>query len=161
MAGPVFETCHVACCANRTPNVVCWGRGGTIAFGTCHSVALYDPLVVEFLCWLCKVRWTPGSPAFENTDVPNKCVLFQEKRVLSLLNGHTGRVNVVKWIHKPDCGEEGEEVTEKEHFGMLCYRFSRARIDQVCMWYWVARIDLISNANKIIINHDCCRSSCH
>lgn len=47
MAAPVIETCHVACCANRTPNVVAWGRGGTIAFGTCHSVALYDPQVVK------------------------------------------------------------------------------------------------------------------
>lgn len=52
MAAPVIETCHVACCANRTPNVVSWGRGGTIAFGTCHSVALYDPQVVECLCYL-------------------------------------------------------------------------------------------------------------
>ena len=46
MAAPVIETCHVACCANRTPNVVSWSRGGTIAFGTCNSVALYDPQVV-------------------------------------------------------------------------------------------------------------------
>uniref|UniRef100_A0A8D3DQ99 Elongator complex protein 2 n=1 Tax=Scophthalmus maximus TaxID=52904 RepID=A0A8D3DQ99_SCOMX len=45
MAAPVIETCHVACCANRTPNVVSWSRGGTIAFGTCNSVALYDPQV--------------------------------------------------------------------------------------------------------------------
>ncbi|KAM3596864.1 uncharacterized protein V6R79_021827 [Siganus canaliculatus] len=43
MAPPVFETCHVACCANRTPNVVSWSRGRVIAFGTCNSVALYDP----------------------------------------------------------------------------------------------------------------------
>uniref|UniRef100_A0AAX7U4P1 Elongator complex protein 2 n=1 Tax=Astatotilapia calliptera TaxID=8154 RepID=A0AAX7U4P1_ASTCA len=43
MAAAVIETCHVACCANRTPNVVSWGRGGTIAYGTCNSVALYDP----------------------------------------------------------------------------------------------------------------------
>lgn len=47
-----------------------------------------------------------------------RCVLFQEKRVLTLLNGHTGRVNAVKWIHKPDCGEAGETV---------CYGFPRAR----------------------------------
>ncbi|CAF90374.1 unnamed protein product, partial [Tetraodon nigroviridis] len=78
MAAPIIETCHVACCANRTPNVVSWGRGGTIAFGTCHSVALYDPL---------------------------------EKRVLTLLNGHTGRVNVVKWIHKPECASERHLVS--------------------------------------------------
>uniref|UniRef100_A0A672IEB8 Elongator complex protein 2 n=1 Tax=Salarias fasciatus TaxID=181472 RepID=A0A672IEB8_SALFA len=49
MAAAVFETCHVACCANRTPNVVSWSRTGIIAFGTCHSVALYDPLAQECL----------------------------------------------------------------------------------------------------------------
>uniref|UniRef100_A0A8C5HBQ6 Elongator complex protein 2 n=1 Tax=Gouania willdenowi TaxID=441366 RepID=A0A8C5HBQ6_GOUWI len=65
MAAPVIETCHVACCANRTPNVVCWGRGGTLAFGTCNSVALYD---------------------------------VEERKVVSVLNGHTGRVNAVHWI---------------------------------------------------------------
>ncbi|CAL8398074.1 unnamed protein product [Gadus morhua 'NCC'] len=43
MAAPVMQTCHVACCANRTPNVLSWGRGGIIAFGTCNSVALYSP----------------------------------------------------------------------------------------------------------------------
>uniref|UniRef100_A0A3P8VKF9 Elongator complex protein 2 n=1 Tax=Cynoglossus semilaevis TaxID=244447 RepID=A0A3P8VKF9_CYNSE len=43
MAAPVIETCHVACCANRTPNVVSWSRNGIIAFGTCNSVALYHP----------------------------------------------------------------------------------------------------------------------
>uniref|UniRef100_A0A3B5MAJ5 Uncharacterized protein n=1 Tax=Xiphophorus couchianus TaxID=32473 RepID=A0A3B5MAJ5_9TELE len=40
MAASIIETCHVACSANRTPNVVSWGRGGTVAFGTCNSVAL-------------------------------------------------------------------------------------------------------------------------
>ncbi|XP_075995702.1 elongator complex protein 2 isoform X2 [Genypterus blacodes] len=38
-----IHTCHVACCANRTPNVLSWSRGGTVAFGTCNSVALYEP----------------------------------------------------------------------------------------------------------------------
>uniref|UniRef100_A0A3P8TAB7 Elongator complex protein 2 n=1 Tax=Amphiprion percula TaxID=161767 RepID=A0A3P8TAB7_AMPPE len=73
MAAPVIETCHVACCANRTPNVVSWGRGGTIAFGTCNSVALYDP---------------------------------QERKVVAVLNGHTGRVNAVQWVYKEDGAPE-------------------------------------------------------
>ena len=46
MAAPLFETCYVACCANRTPNVLSWGRAGLIAFGTCNSVAVYDPQVI-------------------------------------------------------------------------------------------------------------------
>ncbi|KAM7373068.1 hypothetical protein PAMP_007950 [Pampus punctatissimus] len=78
MAPPVIETCHVACCANRTPNVVSWSRGWTIAFGTCNSVALYDP---------------------------------QERRVVSVLNGHTGRVNAVQWVHREDCAPESHLVS--------------------------------------------------
>ncbi|KAF7210717.1 elongator complex protein 2 [Nothobranchius furzeri] len=74
MAASVIETCHVACSANRAPNVVSWGRGGLIAFGSCNSVCLYDP---------------------------------QEGRVVGLLNGHTGRVNAVRWVHRtenaPEC----------------------------------------------------------
>ncbi|KAM9385150.1 elongator complex protein 2 [Pholidichthys leucotaenia] len=73
MATAVMETCHVACSANRTPNVVSWGRGGIVAFGTCYSVALYDP---------------------------------QERRVVDLLNGHRGRVNVVQWVHREDSAPE-------------------------------------------------------
>uniref|UniRef100_A0A8C2IZN4 Elongator complex protein 2 n=1 Tax=Cyprinus carpio TaxID=7962 RepID=A0A8C2IZN4_CYPCA len=54
MAAPVMDTCHVSCCANRTPNVVSWGRGGLIAFGTCNSVALYNPQVLIFTaCAVC------------------------------------------------------------------------------------------------------------
>ncbi|XP_029369470.1 elongator complex protein 2 isoform X2 [Echeneis naucrates] len=78
MAAPIIETCHVACCANRTPNVVSWSREGTIAFGTCNSVALYDP---------------------------------QERRVVAVLNGHTGRVNAVQWVHREDCAPESHLVS--------------------------------------------------
>ncbi|XP_031709814.1 elongator complex protein 2 isoform X1 [Anarrhichthys ocellatus] len=78
MAAPVIETCHVACCANRTPNVVSWGRGGIIAFGTCTSVALYDP---------------------------------QGRGVVAVLNGHTGRVNTVQWVHREDCAPERHLVS--------------------------------------------------
>uniref|UniRef100_A0A8C7ZUC9 Elongator complex protein 2 n=1 Tax=Oryzias sinensis TaxID=183150 RepID=A0A8C7ZUC9_9TELE len=45
MSASICQACHVACCANGTPNVVSWGHGGIIAFGTCSSVALYDPKV--------------------------------------------------------------------------------------------------------------------
>uniref|UniRef100_A0A8D2ITC9 Uncharacterized protein n=1 Tax=Varanus komodoensis TaxID=61221 RepID=A0A8D2ITC9_VARKO len=45
MAAPV-EVGYVACCANRAgPGVVSWGRAGLVAFGSCHSVVLYDPQV--------------------------------------------------------------------------------------------------------------------
>ncbi|XP_057878607.1 elongator complex protein 2 isoform X1 [Melospiza georgiana] len=45
MAAPV-SVCHIACCANRAGGgVVAWGRGGLLAFGSCHDVILYDPAV--------------------------------------------------------------------------------------------------------------------
>ncbi|KAJ8403143.1 hypothetical protein AAFF_G00360590 [Aldrovandia affinis] len=78
MAAPLIETCHVACCANRTPNVLSWGRGGLFAFGTCNSVAVYDP---------------------------------KETAIVTILNGHTGRVNAVQWVHREDCDPETELVS--------------------------------------------------
>uniref|UniRef100_A0A665WMV5 Elongator complex protein 2 n=1 Tax=Echeneis naucrates TaxID=173247 RepID=A0A665WMV5_ECHNA len=81
MAAPIIETCHVACCANRTPNVVSWSREGTIAFGTCNSVALYDPQVLKSVS------------------------------VVAVLNGHTGRVNAVQWVHREDCAPESHLVS--------------------------------------------------
>uniref|UniRef100_A0A452IJK8 Uncharacterized protein n=1 Tax=Gopherus agassizii TaxID=38772 RepID=A0A452IJK8_9SAUR len=45
MAAPL-RVSHVACCANRAGGgAVSWGRGGLLAFGTCRSVALYEPEV--------------------------------------------------------------------------------------------------------------------
>ncbi|XP_059712074.1 elongator complex protein 2 isoform X1 [Haemorhous mexicanus] len=45
MAAPV-SLCHIACCANRAGGgAVAWGRGGLLAFGSCHDVILYDPAV--------------------------------------------------------------------------------------------------------------------
>ncbi|XP_030644791.1 elongator complex protein 2 [Chanos chanos] len=54
MAAPVLQTCHVACCANRTPNVVSWSRTGTVAFGTCNSIALYHPQEIRAVTLLNK-----------------------------------------------------------------------------------------------------------
>ncbi|XP_078543812.1 elongator complex protein 2 isoform X1 [Lissotriton helveticus] len=78
MVAPVVQMCHVASCANRTPQSVSWGRVGLIAFGTCNSIALYHP---------------------------------EEKSVIELLNGHTGRVNCVQWIKKLDYTPETELVS--------------------------------------------------
>uniref|UniRef100_A0A3P9AJK8 Elongator complex protein 2 n=1 Tax=Esox lucius TaxID=8010 RepID=A0A3P9AJK8_ESOLU len=88
MAAPVIETCHIACCANRTPNVLSWGRGGLIAYGTCYSVALYDPLEKEVVAVLNRhtgrvntVQWFGGFVGWV------ECV------------GHTGPVCAVDAIH--------------------------------------------------------------
>uniref|UniRef100_A0AAQ6IMJ1 Elongator complex protein 2 n=1 Tax=Anabas testudineus TaxID=64144 RepID=A0AAQ6IMJ1_ANATE len=91
MAAPTVETCHVACCANRTPNVVSWSRGGTIAFGTCNSVALYDP---------------------------------KDRRVVAVLNGHTGRVSAVQWVHREDCGRESHLVSGGSDNRLILWEFN-------------------------------------
>ncbi|XP_069476708.1 elongator complex protein 2 isoform X2 [Ambystoma mexicanum] len=52
MAAPMVQMSHVACCANRTPHSVSWGRSGLIAFGSCNSITLYNAeenTVVEML----------------------------------------------------------------------------------------------------------------
>ncbi|XP_040044705.2 elongator complex protein 2 isoform X1 [Gasterosteus aculeatus] len=98
MAAPVIETCHVACCANRTPNVVSWGRGGIIAFGTCTSVALYDP---------------------------------QERRVVAVLNGHTGRVNTVQWVHRDDCAPESHLVSGGSDNRLIVWECRNGKFVQV------------------------------
>uniref|UniRef100_A0AAY5JY47 Elongator complex protein 2 n=1 Tax=Esox lucius TaxID=8010 RepID=A0AAY5JY47_ESOLU len=85
MAAPVIETCHIACCANRTPNVLSWGRGGLIAYGTCYSVALYDPLVI-YISQLKRVSVSLGS-IFGGFVGWVECV------------GHTGPVCAVDAIH--------------------------------------------------------------
>uniref|UniRef100_A0A8C4VKS4 Elongator complex protein 2 n=2 Tax=Gopherus evgoodei TaxID=1825980 RepID=A0A8C4VKS4_9SAUR len=78
MAAPL-RVFHVACCANRAGGgAVSWGRGGLLAFGTCRSVALYEP---------------------------------EKRRVVAMLNGHTGRVNCVQWIHKQDGSAETELIS--------------------------------------------------
>ncbi|XP_053570557.1 elongator complex protein 2 [Bombina bombina] len=78
MADSTVHVLHAAFCANRCPHCVSWNRGGILAVGTCHSVALYDP---------------------------------ENKTVLSMLNGHAGRVNAVHWIQKSDCSAESELVS--------------------------------------------------
>ncbi|XP_034016686.1 elongator complex protein 2 [Thalassophryne amazonica] len=97
MATPVIETCHVACCANRTPNVVSWSRGGLLAFGTCHSVVLYDP---------------------------------QGRRVVSVLNGHTGRVNTVQWVHRQDCAPECHLVSGGSDNRLIVWKVQTGRLIQ-------------------------------
>uniref|UniRef100_A0A3B3QC63 Elongator complex protein 2 n=1 Tax=Paramormyrops kingsleyae TaxID=1676925 RepID=A0A3B3QC63_9TELE len=91
MAAALVQTCHVSCCANRTPHVLSWGRGGLIAFGTCNSVALYDPKRI---------------------------------RIISLLNGHTGRVNAVQWIHREDCGPETHLVSGGSDNHVIVWEFA-------------------------------------
>lgn len=54
--------------------------------------------------------------------------MFQENRVVTLLNGHTGRVNVVRWIHKPDCGEQGKCDIFILDVGALISSLSAAKI---------------------------------
>uniref|UniRef100_A0A8C7PMZ6 Elongator complex protein 2 n=1 Tax=Oncorhynchus mykiss TaxID=8022 RepID=A0A8C7PMZ6_ONCMY len=123
MAAPIIETCHVACCANRTPNVLSWGRGGLIAYGTCNSVALYDP---------------------------------QEKCVVAVLNGHTGRVNTVQWVHREDCGRETHLVSGGSDSLMIVWEAHDGKFKQYveCVGHTgpVCAVDAIHlDNNKLLI----------
>ncbi|XP_061110754.1 elongator complex protein 2 [Conger conger] len=97
MAAPLIETCYVACCANRTPNVLSWGRSGLIAFGTCNSVAVYDP---------------------------------QEIVIVTVLNGHKGRVNAVQWVHRNDSGPETELVSGGSDNRLIVWKAQDGRFSQ-------------------------------
>lgn len=51
-------------------------------------------------------------------------LLFQERRVVAVLNGHTGRVNAVQWVHRQDCGECARGGRDwcgpVKHLALLC-----------------------------------------
>ncbi|KAJ7991784.1 hypothetical protein DPEC_G00287460 [Dallia pectoralis] len=118
MAAPVIETCHIACCANRTPNVVSWGRGGLIAYGTCYSVALYDPLEKEVVAVLNRhtgrvntVQWVHRQDCGTETHLvsggsDNRVIVWEAEdgkfggRVGCVeCVGHTGPVSAVDAVH--------------------------------------------------------------
>uniref|UniRef100_A0A4W4GRN2 Elongator complex protein 2 n=1 Tax=Electrophorus electricus TaxID=8005 RepID=A0A4W4GRN2_ELEEL len=70
MATSAVQTCYVACCANRAPNVLSWSHRDLIAFGTCNSIAVYDPQVTIvhsvlcglcFISFICLVQHTPNK----------------------------------------------------------------------------------------------------
>uniref|UniRef100_A0A6Q2Z2V3 Elongator complex protein 2 n=1 Tax=Esox lucius TaxID=8010 RepID=A0A6Q2Z2V3_ESOLU len=109
MAAPVIETCHIACCANRTPNVLSWGRGGLIAYGTCYSVALYDPLEKEVVAVLNRhtgrvntVQWVHREDCGTETHLvsggsDNRVIVWEAEDGKCV--GHTGPVCAVDAIH--------------------------------------------------------------
>uniref|UniRef100_A0A8C1URD5 Elongator complex protein 2 n=1 Tax=Cyprinus carpio TaxID=7962 RepID=A0A8C1URD5_CYPCA len=129
MAAPVMDTCHVFCCANRTPNVVSWGRGGLIAFGTCNSVALYNPQEIRIVEVLNKhtgrvnaVQWVHKQDCGKSftLTIINKCEIGfpvlacggddsrvhlyvqlngQFQRLLTL-TGHEDWIRCVEWATK-------------------------------------------------------------
>ncbi|XP_073239641.1 elongator complex protein 2-like [Porites lutea] len=73
---------YLSAACNRTPLCVDWGRNGWVAYGACHSIAL----------WLPKRAFPHGSVKY-------------------ILNGHKDRVNCVKWIPHPALDDEYELVS--------------------------------------------------
>ncbi|XP_027031416.2 elongator complex protein 2 isoform X2 [Tachysurus fulvidraco] len=111
MATPVMTTRHVACCANRTPHVLSWSRRDLIAFGTCNSVALYDPEQVKVVELLNKhsgrvntVRWIYREDCGLETQLvsggsDSKVIVWEEQHgqfaASAVCSGHTGPVCAV------------------------------------------------------------------
>ncbi|XP_059365685.1 elongator complex protein 2 isoform X1 [Carassius carassius] len=111
MAAPVMDTCHVFCCANRAPNVVSWGRGGLLAFGTCNSVALYNPQEIRIVEVLNKhtgrvnaVQWVHKQDCSPETQLvsggSDNHVIVWEKQdgkftACAVCSGHSGPVCAV------------------------------------------------------------------
>ncbi|XP_005998734.1 elongator complex protein 2 [Latimeria chalumnae] len=126
MAAPVLETCHVACCANRTPHGVSWGRGGFLAFGTCNSIALYHPKKRSVAATLTGhtarvncVKWVPKSDCAPETELvsggsDNRVILWDiENNKFAKcvkLEGHSGAVCAVDAIYQETGSAAGCEM---------------------------------------------------
>ncbi|XP_055075443.2 elongator complex protein 2 [Misgurnus anguillicaudatus] len=111
METSVMDTCYVSCCANRTPNAVSWGRGGLIAFGTCNSVAIYNPQEIKIVEVLNKhtgrvntVQWVYKNDCSSETQLvsggSDNNVIVWEKHdgkftVCAVCSGHSGPVCAV------------------------------------------------------------------
>ncbi|KAI7798441.1 elongator complex protein 2 [Triplophysa rosa] len=111
MEAPVMDTCHVSCCANPTPNVVSWGRGGLIAFGTCNSVVIYNPQEIKIVEVLNKhtgrvnaVQWVYKHDCSPETQLvsggsDNNLIVWEKQdgnfNALAVCSGHSGPVCAV------------------------------------------------------------------
>uniref|UniRef100_A0A3Q2CIK9 Elongator complex protein 2 n=1 Tax=Cyprinodon variegatus TaxID=28743 RepID=A0A3Q2CIK9_CYPVA len=98
MAASVIQTCHIACSANRTPNVVSWGRGGIIAFGTCNSVALYDPQERRVIALLNGHKGRVNALQWVHQKDHGECEEVKQVEC----KGHTGPVSAVDAIYTED-----------------------------------------------------------
>ncbi|XP_062356367.1 elongator complex protein 2 isoform X6 [Cinclus cinclus] len=123
MAAPVSLS-HIACCANRAGGgVVAWGRGGLLAFGSCHDVVLYDPAVRRAVAALrghagrvnC-VRWVRRRDRASETELISggsdkglilwewkDTVTWDNQLVKSIpLKGHTEAIFAVDAVYQSD-----------------------------------------------------------
>ncbi|XP_036422308.1 elongator complex protein 2 [Colossoma macropomum] len=114
MAASVLQTCHVACCANRTPHVLSWSRRDLIAFGTCNSVALYDPQEIKIIELLNKhtgrvnaVQWVHREDCGPEKQLvsggsDNAVILWEERdgkyTSSAVCSGHSGPVCAVDGV---------------------------------------------------------------
>ncbi|XP_060798762.1 elongator complex protein 2 isoform X2 [Neoarius graeffei] len=117
MASPMITTCHVACSVNRTPHALSWSRRDLIAFGTCNSVALYDPQEVKVVDLLNKhsgrvntVRWIYREDCGPETQLvsggsDNNVIVWEEQHgqfaASAVCSGHSGPVCAVNAVALP------------------------------------------------------------
>ncbi|XP_077165816.1 elongator complex protein 2 isoform X2 [Paroedura picta] len=114
-----FELSHAALSGQRGgPGAVAWGAGGLVAFGSCRSVALYDPQKRKVVGTLnghtervnC-VQWICRNDGSQKTELvsggSDKCLILWETRSGELVNytrleGHTEAVYALDVISLPN-----------------------------------------------------------
>ncbi|XP_026856665.2 elongator complex protein 2 isoform X1 [Electrophorus electricus] len=121
MATSAVQTCYVACCANRAPNVLSWSHRDLIAFGTCNSIAVYDPQQVKIVGVLNKhsgrvnaVQWVHREDCGPETQLvsggsDNNVIVWEEEDgelavqfvARAVYCGHTGPVCTVDAVTLP------------------------------------------------------------
>lgn len=91
------HTCYISRGCNRVPHCLDWGRNNLICYGSCHSVAIYDPTIY-------------GTGAI--------CQTFA---------GHTNTVNCVRWIRQPLNAPEFEFVSVSSDKTAIVWRLQDER----------------------------------
>ncbi|KAM4688697.1 elongator complex protein 2 [Discoglossus pictus] len=122
MAAPTVHLSHAAFCANRCPQCVSWNRGGVLACGTCHSIALYEPQKKIVLSTLnghtgrvnC-VQWIQNKDCSTETELVSggsdtKVIIWkiQDNQCIHsvALEGHTDAVCAVHAVYTESGSEE-------------------------------------------------------
>ncbi|CAE1237158.1 ELP2 [Acanthosepion pharaonis] len=136
------STCYISCGCNNSPHAADWGKNGLVCYGSCNSVAIYQPQFsnpeekasASILCSLkghkakvnC-VRWIRTNEDAENEivsgSVDKTAIVWKYKNnqyVLSqVLSGHNGSVTVVDALEVPNLKMENKTPNNGVHTLMV------------------------------------------